>query len=167
MRRSVRLSILVAVAAVALLATTSLAQAEVGPPQHVTFGVFLRFVNPPDHPPCTPQNTCHAVGTFSDATPPLCPSGSVDDEYVFPGGQRDRTYTCADGSGTFSVVVKYKKFSEGPTPGTLAITGTWEIVNGTGAFIGLQGHGSLLSIFDPGAEGSLTETNEGEVVLAA
>jgi hypothetical protein len=166
MRRSMPLPMLVAVAALVLI-PASLAQAEVGPPQHVTFSVVLRFVDPPDHPPCTPQNTCHAVGTFSEATPPLCPAGLADDRYVFPGLQRDRTYACADGSGTFSVGVKYKKFFEGPTPGTLAITGTWEIVKGTGAYRGLQGHGSLLAIFDPSPEGGLSETNEGEVVIAA
>jgi hypothetical protein len=166
MRRSIRLPLLMAAVAAALLLPTSLAQAGVGPPQHVTFSVFLRFTDPPDHPPCTPQNTCHAVGTFSDATPPLCPAGSAEDTYVFPGLQRDRTYACADGSGTFSVAVKYKKFSEGPTPGTLAITGTWEVVQGTSAYRGLQGHGSLLSIFDPDGR-SLSETNEGEVVIAA
>jgi hypothetical protein len=82
---------------------------------------------------------------------------SYPDEYIYPGLQRDRTYACADGSGTFSVAVKYKKFSEGPTLGTLSITGTWEIVNGTGAYSKLQGHGSLLSIFDPGVDGGLTE----------
>jgi hypothetical protein len=150
----------------ALAADSATAGAASGPPVQITFGVFLTFTSPLDHPPCVPTTPCTAAGTFSDASAPMCPSGSASDSYVFPGGQRDRRYVCADGSGSLTMSVQYRRFFPGPTPDTLLITGYWEITGGTGLMAQLHGQGHVTSIFTPGVNGSLVETNSGDVVVA-
>jgi hypothetical protein len=62
--------------------------------------------------------------------------------------------------------VQYRRFFPGPTPATLLITGYWEITGGTGLMAQLHGQGHVTSIFTPGVNGSLVETNSGDVVVA-
>ena len=84
-------------------------------------------------------------GPFT-ATGPVCPSGETIDVFSrsagFESGNRlqilvVKQFTCADGSGTFSVLFRvhltFEPFSN---------TFTWTVLDGTGAYARLHGSGS-------------------------
>ena len=91
-------------------------------------------------------------GTFT-ATEPLCPSGTFVDEFVGGGGAFNsghvfyhaftvrKTFTCADNSGTFTILF-HPQFSPA-TPAGCEEAGPFAVVGGTGAFSNLHGHGDF------------------------
>jgi hypothetical protein len=70
------------------------------------------------------------VGTFT-GTSPLCSSGSWQGH-----GNGTRTFTCADGTGTFLA------HFTGALEHVLGATGPWSITEGTGTYASLRGRGS-------------------------
>src|SRR5258708_185001 len=76
--------------------------------------LMLSGFHPADQP--FHQGTCTAPA-------PLCPSGS----WLGNGGG-GRTFTCADGSGTFTA------FFDGNLEHTQGLSGPWGITAGTGSF---------------------------------
>ncbi len=76
-----------------------------------------------------PLDSFH-VGTFT-AVPPLCPTGTWQGH-----GNDTRTFTCADGTGTFLA-----RFA-GSVEHVVGATGAWSILNGTGTYLTLRGRGS-------------------------
>ena len=84
------------------------------------------------------------TGTFTTSGAGLCPSGTTTDQVFGTGGQsgfhanfHDRkTFTCADGSGTFTANVQAHLIFGAPTD-----TFTWNILSGTGAYTNLRGSG--------------------------
>jgi len=99
-------------------------------------------------------------GPFT-ATGPVCPSGTTVDVFGksvgFASGNRlqilvVKQFTCADGSGTFSLLfrvhITFEPFSD---------TFTWTVVDGTGAYTRLHGSGSGFGTPTPnGATDTLT-----------
>jgi len=91
-------------------------------------------------------------GTFT-ATAPLCPSGTFVDQDVGGGGAFRsghvfyhgftvlKTFTCADSSGTFTILF-HPQFSPA-TPAGCEEAGPFTVVGGTGAYVGLRGHGDF------------------------
>ena len=91
-------------------------------------------------------------GTFT-ATEPLCPSGTFADEFVGGGGAFRsgqvfyhaftvrKTFTCADSSGTFTILF-HPQFSPA-TPADCEEAGPFAVVGGTGAYAQLRGHGDF------------------------
>jgi len=85
------------------------------------------------------------TGTFTTSGAGLCPSGTTTDQVFGTGGQsgfhanfHDRkTFTCADGSGTFTANVQAHLIF-----GSSTDTFTWNILSGTGAYTKLHGSGS-------------------------
>src|SRR5215472_9316314 len=83
-----------------------------------------------------------AGGTFTTSGAGLCSSGTTTDQNFGTGGQsgfhvnfHDRkTFTCADGSGTFTANVQAHLIFGAP-----ADTFTWNILSGTGAYTYLRG----------------------------
>jgi hypothetical protein len=128
---------------------------------------FSLVFDPAAGPPCVPQTPCHASGTFSSATAPLCSSGTVDDHFVFTGGQRDRVYTCDDGSGSFTLTMHFTGFFDAGTapcsPDEFRVDHRWELVSGTGAFAHLRGTGTEIACFVPDA--TLAGSDQGTIVL--
>jgi hypothetical protein len=88
------------------------------------------------------------VFTFN-ATGPLCPSGTFEDEVLRAAGRTDVTgkanllirtvYTCDDGSGTFNALKHV--FITVVSDESSTNTGPIQLHDGTGAFTGLSGHG--------------------------
>ena len=84
-------------------------------------------------------------GTFTTSGAGLCPSGTTTDQDVGTGGQSGshanfhdlKTFTCADGSGTFTANVQAQLIFGAPTDSF-----TWNIVGGTGAYANLRGSGN-------------------------
>ena len=91
-------------------------------------------------------------GTFT-ATAPLCPSGTFIDQFVGGGGAFRsghvffhantvlKTLTCADGSGTFTILF-HPQFSPA-TPAACEEAGPFAVVGGTGVYAQLRGHGDF------------------------
>jgi hypothetical protein len=91
-------------------------------------------------------------GTFT-ATAPLCPAGTFVDEDAGGGGAFRsghvfyhafavrKTLTCADGSGTFTILF-HPQFSPA-TPASCEEAGPFAVVGGTGAYAQLRGHGDF------------------------
>jgi hypothetical protein len=91
-------------------------------------------------------------GTF-EATAPLCPAGTFVDQDVGGGGAFRsghvfyhaftvrKTFTCADGSGTFTILF-HPQFSPA-TPEGCEEAGPFAVVGGTGAYAQLRGHGDF------------------------
>jgi hypothetical protein len=91
-------------------------------------------------------------GTFTAAAP-LCPSGTFVDEFVGGGGAFRsghvfyhaftvrKTFTCADSSGTFTILF-HPQFSPA-TPAGCEEAGPFTVVGGTGAYARLRGHGDF------------------------
>jgi hypothetical protein len=69
-------------------------------------------------------------GTFT-ASPPLCPSGSW-----LGNGANSRVFTCADGSGTFTVGFN------GELEHVQGASGPWTITSGSGTYTALRGKGT-------------------------
>lgn len=86
-----------------------------------------------------------AGGTFTTSGAGLCPSGTTTDQESGTGGQSGshanchdlKTFTCADGSGTFTANVQAQL-----TFGAPADSFTWNIPSGTGAYANLRGSGT-------------------------
>ena len=93
------------------------------------------------------------ASTFTASGGGLCASGSVTND-SFGGTGSDhataftfhlvKTYTCADGSGSFSLRIQAKVQSCDPTD-----AGAWAVVGGTGRFAGLRGAGTLVGNYYP------------------
>jgi len=85
------------------------------------------------------------AGTFTASGAGLCPSGTTADQSFGTGGQSGflanfhdlKTFTCADGSGTFTANVQAHLIFGAPTDSF-----TWNIVGGTGAYANLHGSGN-------------------------
>ena len=85
------------------------------------------------------------TGTFTTSGAGLCPSGTTTDQDVGTGGQSGshanfhdlKTFTCADGSGTFTANVQAHLIFGAP-----ADSFTWNIQSGTGAYANLRGSGT-------------------------
>ena len=111
-------------------------------------------------------------GTFT-AVDPLCPSGTFVDEFVGGGGafQSDRVsypavtvrkmFTCADGSGTFTILF-HPQFTPA-TPAGCEEAGPFAGVGGTGDYTNLRGRGDFC-VF-PVGEDDRRETFTGTVRL--
>ena len=84
-------------------------------------------------------------GTFTTSGAGLCPSGTTTDQEFGTGGQSGsqinfhvlKTFTCADGSGTFTANVQAQLVFGAP-----ADSFTWNIQSGTGAYANLRGSGT-------------------------
>jgi hypothetical protein len=84
-------------------------------------------------------------GTFTTSGAGLCPSGTTTDQEFGTGGQSGllanfhdlKTFTCADGSGTFTANVQAQLIFGFP-----ADSFTWNILSGTGAYTNLRGSGN-------------------------
>jgi|SRR5918995_4346062 hypothetical protein len=109
-------------------------------------------------------------GTFT-ALEPLCPSGTFVDEFVGGGGAFvsgvfyrgftvRKTFTCDDGSGTFTILF-HPQFSPA-TPASCEEAGPFSVVGGTGDYARLRGHGDFC-VF-PSGDG-FTETFTGTFQL--
>jgi hypothetical protein len=110
-------------------------------------------------------------GTFT-ATAPLCPSGTFVDQFVGGGGAFRsgnveygsatvlKTFTCADSSGTFTILF-HPQFSPA-TPAGCGQAGPFAVVGGTGAYTELRGHGDFC-VFSEGE--NFTETFTGTFTL--
>ena len=89
--------------------------------------------------------TSPAGGTFTTSGAGLCPSGTTTDQNFGTGGQSGfhanfhhrKTFTCADGSGTFTANVQAHLIFGSPTDSF-----TWNILSGTGAYTNLHGSGN-------------------------
>jgi hypothetical protein len=91
-------------------------------------------------------------GTFT-AADPLCPSGTFVDDFVGGGGAFQsgrvfyhaatvrKTFTCSDGSGTFTILF-HPQFSPA-TPAGCEEAGSFAVVGGTGAYAKLRGSGDF------------------------
>jgi hypothetical protein len=77
-----------------------------------------------------PVDQAFHQGSFT-APPPLCPSGTW-----IGNGSGGRTFTCADGSGTFSALF------DGNLEHVQGTSGAWQIVSGTGSLATLRGGGT-------------------------
>jgi hypothetical protein len=107
-------------------------------------------------------------GTFT-ASAPLCPSGTFVDEFV--AGSRGPTFfhtatvlkhfTCADGSGTFTILF-HPQFTPA-TPPDCGEAGPFSVRGGTGAYTRLRGHGDFCLFGD---ETGNTETFTGSFRLS-
>lgn len=110
-------------------------------------------------------------GTFT-AADPLCPSGTFVDQFVGGGGAFRsgqvfyhaftlvKTFTCADNSGTFTILF-HPQFTEA-TPAGCDNAGPFVVVGGTGAYTELRGYGDFCVVFD--GDGG-TETFTGTFTL--
>jgi len=84
-------------------------------------------------------------GTFTTSGAGLCPSGTTSDQVFGTPHQPKthanfhdlKTFTCADGSGTFTANVQAHLRFDSPTDSF-----TWNILRGTGAYTKLHGSGS-------------------------
>jgi hypothetical protein len=103
------------------------------PPTSVTITETIDFTTDP------------VTATFT-ASAPLCPSGTFVDTVKAGGGGQgplnlviSSVYTCADGSGTFTLL---KQIHIRFTDDTSTSTGTFVVKGGTGAYAGLHGQGT-------------------------
>jgi len=86
-----------------------------------------------------------AGGTFTTSGAGLCPSGTTTDQVAgtphhnrFHANFHDlKTFTCADGSGTFTANVQAHLIFGSPTDSF-----SWTILSGTGAYTNLHGSGN-------------------------
>ena len=91
-------------------------------------------------------------GTFA-ALAPLCPSGTFVDEFVGGGGAFRsgrvfyhsgtvlKSFTCADGSGTFTILF-HPQFTPA-TPEGCEEAGPFAVIGGTGDYAQLRGQGAF------------------------
>ncbi len=109
-------------------------------------------------------------GIFT-ALEPLCPSGTFVDEQIGGGGAFRsgvfyhsftvlKTFTCDDGSGTFTILF-HPQFTPA-TPASCEEAGPFTVVGGTGDYVMLSGHGDFC-VF-PSGDG-FTETFTGTFKL--
>ena len=107
-------------------------------------------------------------GTFT-ASAPLCPSGTFVDEFVGGGGAFRsgvfhhastvrKHFTCADGSGTFTIL--FHPQGTPATPGDCGEAGPFSVVGGTDAYSQLRGHGDFCVFGDEEEHGTETFTGK-------
>jgi hypothetical protein len=92
------------------------------------------------------QTSDSGAGTFTASGGGLCPGGTTSDALFATGYQSEnhinfhvtKTFTCADGSGTFTLHMPAHYFFGAPTD-----RASWVIVSGTGAYADLKGAGRL------------------------
>ena len=106
-------------------------------------------------------------GTFT-ASDPLCPSGTFVDQFVGGGGgvlyhaaTVRKMFTCADGSGTFTILF-HPQFTPA-TPAGCGEAGPFAVIGGTGDYAQLRGHGDFCN-FAVG-EDEISETLAGTFSL--
>src|SRR5262249_51203389 len=109
-------------------------------------GAGSAFATPPT-PVTIEVKTLFATGTgtFTTSGAGLCPSGTTSDQVFGTPHQPKahanfhdlKTFTCADGSGTFTTNVQAHLRFDSPTDSF-----TWNILRGTGAYTKLHGSGS-------------------------
>jgi hypothetical protein len=111
-------------------------------------------------------------GTFT-ALDPLCPSGTFVDEFVggggaFRSGHVDygasailKTFTCTDGSGTFTILF-HPQFTPATPAGCLQ-AGPFAVIGGSGDYAKLRGTGDFC-VFSEGD--GFTETFTGRFGLS-
>ncbi len=146
-----------------MLAFTLISAATAAPPTAATITTTIIF--PEEGEP---------FGTFT-ATEPLCPSGTFVDEFVGGGGAFNpkapapyhaftvrKTFTCADGSGTFTILF-HPQFNPA-TPSECEEAGPFAVVGGTGSFANLSGHGDFC--IGPPSDGTFSEVFTGTFQLA-
>jgi hypothetical protein len=90
-----------------------------------------------------------ATETFTTTGGALCPSGTAASfDFRFGGGPRagsfhlTKTLTCDDHSGSFTIEVDAAVVFGSPTD-----QGGWSVADGTGAYDGLRGGGSLVGTY--------------------
>jgi len=95
-------------------------------------------------------------GTFT-ASEPLCPSGTFVDQFIGGGGALRsghvdynanailKTFTCADGSGTFTILF-HPQFTPA-TPAGCDAAGPFTVIGGTGDYARLRGVGNFCVTF--------------------
>lgn len=94
---------------------------------------------------------------------PFCAGGTILDSHasgdpaVEPYGLIDRTITCPDGT------VRAAFTPDVDVPPGQTQTGSWTIVDGTGAFEGLRGSGEMEVVYDPDDDSLTRETLTGTV----
>lgn len=146
-----------AFALIALLGTATSAQAA-GP---VPFTLNEQITLGPDGQP--------VLQTFT-GTGPLCPSGTYVNTKGNPGVPPQAAkftiitrsvYTCEDGSGSFNAMTEV--VGTPVTDDFATITGSIQLLGGTGAFTDLIGHGASAGSIDFAA-GAASVTNVGVVV---
>lgn len=126
------------------------------PPPVTTITIDVRFDGPE---------------TFTATGGVVCPSGTAvtDPAFATFGGAKNRgvftfhlvkTLTCADGSGTFKLLVDASTSPN--SPGTV---GGFAAGRGTGAYVGLRGGGHLVGTAFPDGSG-LTDVYTGRLVIA-
>ena len=99
------------------------------------------------------DSTFGGSSTFTASGGGLCASGTVSDA-GFRGTGSDhaaaltfhlvKTFTCADGSGSFSLRVQASVQPCDPTD-----AGAWAVAGGTGRYAGLRGAGTLVGDYYP------------------
>ena len=111
-------------------------------------------------------------GTFT-ASDPLCPSGTFVDRFVGGGGAFNsgrvfysavtvrKMFTCADGSGTFTILF-HPQFTPA-TPADCGQAGPFAVIDGTGDYARLRGHGDFCNF--PVGEDEVRETFTGTFTL--
>jgi hypothetical protein len=132
-----------------LFFATHLPAAHASPSQSVTITAYLNFTEAPQPP----------YGNFV-ASGVVCPSGGfTDDVHTISGdggGVRNvlvrETYTCDDGSGTFTIQFVAHNTAN-PTGST-----TWKVIGGTGAYATLHGTGTSTSVQTGPLTATVTET---------
>jgi hypothetical protein len=111
-------------------------------------------------------------GTFT-ASDPLCPSGTFVDQFVGGGGAFNsghvfygagtvrKMFTCADGSGTFTIL--FHPQNTPATPAGCEQAGPFAVIGGTGDYAQLRGHGDFCNF--PVGEDKVSETFTGTFSL--
>jgi hypothetical protein len=90
------------------------------------------------------------TGTFTADSPVLCAAGTTSDETRVVGSDRVlnfknvKTFTCADGSGTFTL-----RLNAQVMPCSSTDRGVWSVIGGTGAYEGLRGAGTIVGSYFP------------------
>jgi len=90
------------------------------------------------------------AGSFTADSPVLCPEGTTHDETRVVGSDQVlnfknvKTFTCADGSGTFTLRINAQVM-----PCSSTDRGAWSVIGGTGAYEGLRGAGDLVGTYFP------------------
>jgi hypothetical protein len=96
------------------------------------------------------HNVFGEPGTFTADSDVLCEEGTTSDVTRVTGGERAlafhnlKTFTCADGSGTFTLRLEAQV-----KPCDSVTRGAWSVAGGTGDYEGLRGAGDLVGTYFP------------------
>jgi len=89
-------------------------------------------------------------GTFTADSAALCPAGTTSDVTSITGNgavlniTNFKTFTCSDGSGTFTLRIQAHV-----RPCEATDWGAWSVVRGTGDYVSLRGAGTLIGTYFP------------------